>query len=312
MTRRSQSTSANRTCPKFPNSPAARETECMASEGGGKSDKLQKNYKWNRESPSWDECKEKGAFPSPISAVTWRSSFPRHCFKFYRIWIIIAQWCGCVWVCHTVGACGADNNCERGGDEDVIGCEIARHHTHTGALYHLKTHNTGLCIIWRWQQHSGSHRDQILFNTLASALLLDLNCTKCATFASQYQCKYQYQCQYQCKYRLYQCLLFSFSVRYILSPNPHSAVVGFNQKIFSGFGNPWRSRLSLRREDIFHSQNFIFAANKWCFRSAAKNNRSYKSQWANTQRGCRHKPRLRQKWWPPIPSTNPQIPIVGN
>ena len=68
--------------------------------------------------------------------------------------------------------------------------------------------------------------------------------------------------QYQCKYRLFQCLLFSFSEKYILSPTQPTFSCGRNQKIFSGFGNPSRSRLSVRREDIFHyTQNFISAAN---------------------------------------------------
>ena len=64
-------------------------------------------------------------FPSPISAVTWRAPSLSTVSNF-----IASEAHNNRTVPSSVGGCGAHNNCERAGDEDVIGCEIAQYHTH--------------------------------------------------------------------------------------------------------------------------------------------------------------------------------------
>ena len=107
----SQSTNANRTCSRNPTAPLEKR------KGGRK-----RSYKWGSEGKLRAVQRE---FPSPISAVTWRAPSLSTVSNF-----IASEAHNNRTVPSTVGGCGAHNNCERAGDEDVIGCEIAQYHTH--------------------------------------------------------------------------------------------------------------------------------------------------------------------------------------
>ena len=119
----SQSTSANRSS-RNPTAPLEKR------KGGRK-----RSYKWGSEGKLRAVQRE---FPSPISAVTWRAPSLSTVSNF-----IASEAHNNRTVPSSVGGCGAHNNCERAGDEDVIGCEIAQYHTHTTHPYQrIPTHTT--------------------------------------------------------------------------------------------------------------------------------------------------------------------------